>query len=142
MTNKLDDNHVVGQTKDVGFQIGARKTFDISPAQAWDVITSDAGIETWLGAVSNFELKEGAVYQTDDGAVGEIRVVKPGGHFRMTWQPPDWERPSLIQVRVIPSGAKAVISFHQEHLAGPKEREAMRRRWQKVLKALPTLFDQ
>ena len=142
MINKIGENRVVGQTKDVGFQIGARKTFDISPQQAWDVITSDAGIELWLGEAPSFELTEGVTYQTDNGTKGEVRVVKPGSHIRMTWQPSEWDTPSLIQVRVFPSGTKTTIGFHQEHLAGPKEREAMRQRWQKVLQDLPTLFDQ
>jgi uncharacterized protein YndB with AHSA1/START domain len=48
--------HVVGQTKDVGFQIGARKTLAISPEQAWDLITSEAGLKLWLGDAPDFRL--------------------------------------------------------------------------------------
>lgn len=127
---------VVGQTKSVGFEIGARKTFAVSPAQAWEAITSRAGRELWLGEAPDFRLEPGATYQTRDGAQGEVRVVNPGHHFRLTWQPTGWARASLIQVRVIPSGPKTIISFHQEHLRGPKEREQMRQRWQTALDQL------
>ena len=135
--------HVVGQTKDVGFQIGARKTLAISHKQAWDLITSEAGLKLWLGDAPDFRLEKGATYHTHDGAEGEVRVVNPGRHFRLTWQPIGWAWPSLIQVRVIPSGQKTVLSFHQEQLRGPKEREprSVRQRWQNALDELQTLLN-
>jgi len=34
---------IVGQTKDVGFQIGVRKTIAVSPQAAWDFLTSAEG---------------------------------------------------------------------------------------------------
>lgn len=131
---------LVGETKDVGFNIGARKTFDVSPTEAWKLITSEEGVRVWLGDVTGLKWEVGSEYQTVEGATGKIRVIEPGSHFRLTWQPPEWEKASLIQVRVIPSGAKTVISFHQEHLAGPREREQMGDRWQAVLDDLETLL--
>jgi len=132
---------LVGETKDVGFEIGVRKMFDVSPAEAWRVITSEEGVRVWLGDVPGLRWEVGSEYQTANGATGKIRVLEPGSHFRMTWQPPEWEKASLIQVRVIPSGAKTVISFHQEHLLGPREREQMGDRWQAALDALEQLLN-
>jgi uncharacterized protein YndB with AHSA1/START domain len=128
--------HIVGQTKDAGYQIGARRTFDVSPQRAWEVITSGAGRKLWLGDAPEFRLEPGATYHTASGAEGKIGVVSLGGHFRMTWQPGSWPRPSTIQVRVIPSGAKAVISFHQDNLPGPKERRERQAFYAGVLDAL------
>lgn len=51
----------------------------------------------------------------------------------VTWHPPGWPRPSTIHVRVIPSGGKAAIRVHQEHLPSAREREQMQRRWYAVL---------
>lgn len=65
-----------------------------------------------------------------------MRVDQPGSHVRLTWRPADWERPSTIQVRVLPAGGGASIAFHQEHLAGPAERAEMRERWRAVLDRL------
>jgi uncharacterized protein YndB with AHSA1/START domain len=141
MQDTANNRKIVGQTKDAGFQIGARKTFAVTPHHAWDVLTSTAGIALWLGDVADLRLEPGETYRTADGAEGEVRVVNTGGHFRLTWRPKGWDRPSLIQVRVIPSGVKTVISFHQEHLRGPKEREEMRQRWHKVLGELQALFN-
>jgi uncharacterized protein YndB with AHSA1/START domain len=132
---------LVGQTKRAGFEIGARKTFAVSPARAWEVITSRAGLKLWLGDSPDFCLEAGATYHTHEGAQGEVRVVNPGRHFRLTWQPAGWAKASLLQVRVLPSGSKTAISFHQEHLRGPKEREQMRRRWQTALDQFQTLIN-
>jgi len=41
----------------------------------------------------------------------------------MTWHPEKWEKASTVQIRVIPSKEKTVISFHQENLPGPAEME-------------------
>jgi uncharacterized protein YndB with AHSA1/START domain len=132
---------VVGQTKDVGFQIGVRRTLATTPQAAWDLLTSPTGRKAWLGAPGYWRaprlvFEPGRTYRTKDGATGEVRVVDPGSHLRLTWQPPGWEKPSLIQVRVIPSGGKTAISFHQEHLRGPAERVEMRARWARALDEL------
>lgn len=131
---------VVGQTKAVGFEIGARKTFAISLDRAWALITSPAVVDRWLGAGVAVQWVKGAHYATADGTTGEIRVAKPLSHLRLTWQPPGWAKPSTVQVRVIANGEKTVISFHQEHLAGPAERTLMRQRWQAVLDYLDTVI--
>ena len=130
----------IGLTQDVGYQIGARKTFAVSSQRAWATLTSKAGLKLWLGDVDGFQFVPGHTYQTKDGAVGEIRVVQAGDHLRMTWQPKRWKQPSTIQVRVMSNGDKSIISFHQDNLAGPAERKQMYLRWQKVLQALPALL--
>jgi uncharacterized protein YndB with AHSA1/START domain len=130
----MADEHVVGKTKDVGFQVGVRRTFPISLEQAWKYLTSREGIEIWLGAADNFHLIKGATYQTQDGASGEVRVVNRLENIRVTWQPKEWSQPSTIQVRVIPSGrGKTVISFHQEKLPDAEAREQMLASWTDVL---------
>ena len=69
-----------------------------------------------------------------------MRVYKPNSHLRLTWHPAGWPRPSTIQVRVIPSGEKTVISFHQEHMPGPEAREIRRTFFKNALDALGELI--
>lgn len=142
MKHKAVGPRVVGQTQDAGFEIGARKTFSVSPGQAWDLIMSEAGLKLWLGDVgAEFRLAKGQPYQTRDGVEGEVRVVNSGEHLRLTWRPKDWHKASTIQVRLIPSGGKTVISFHQEQLLGQKQREQMHKRWQKALEDIQSLLN-
>jgi len=116
-------NRQIGQTKDVGFQVGARRTFDISMEKAWQLVISKKGLQIWLGDINDFEFGKDTTYKTSGGITGEIRVFKPNSHLRITWFPPSWPRASTIQVRVISAGKKTTISFHQEHLPGANERQ-------------------
>jgi uncharacterized protein YndB with AHSA1/START domain len=125
----------VGETAGVGFQIGVRKTFPLTLEQAWELLISTEGLSIWLGYSSEdgSSLTDDDTYNTGE-ASGVVRVFKPHSHLRLTWHPPEWERPSTIQVRVIPQGAgKTTVSFHQENLPDAESRERMRSRWKKVL---------
>ncbi len=125
---KRKGKRVVGQTEGTGFQIGVQRTLPISADDAWRLLTSAEGVRGWLGGAPKLRWEKGEAYRLEDRAAGEVRVFNPGSHLRITWQPEGWPRPSTLQVRVIPSGdRKTVISFHQEHLPGPAEREERRR---------------
>ncbi len=130
----------VGLTKDVGYQIGARRTLPVDLETAWRLVTSVEGLEVWLGKAGKMEFTKGAAYKLADGSEGEIRVFKPGSHLRLTWQPVGWPRPSTIQVRVVPSRDKTVIAFHQEHLPDGAAREARRAHFSAALDALERML--
>ena len=131
----------VGKTKHTGYQAGVRRTFAIPPDQVWDFLTSEAGLQLWVGEISNLNLEKGASYQTDDGTSGKIATVTPGGHIRLTWQPAGWSQSSTLQVRVIPNREKTTISFHQENLTGPEHRASMLEHWKAVLIRMGELLD-
>jgi uncharacterized protein YndB with AHSA1/START domain len=78
----------------------------------------------------------GEAYRLKDGTEGTVRVVKPDSHLRMTWHPRGWERPTLIQVRVIPAATGTTISFHQEHLPDARAREERREHFTAALDRL------
>ncbi len=137
---KARKNRVVGETLGTGFQIGVQKTVDISPEQAWKLINSPEGRRIWLGEIGQSELVPGEIYETAEGIKGEVRVLREGEYIRITWQLPEWNKPSTLQVRVIPAKDKTAFHFHQENLAGEEEREAMRGHWQKILGELEKLI--
>jgi uncharacterized protein YndB with AHSA1/START domain len=130
----------VGLTKDVGWQIGVRRTLPIEYQAAWRLLTSKQGVAAWLGQASELEFVKGAAYQLTDGTQGEMRVLQHDSHLRMTWHPPGWERASTLQVRVIPKGDRTVVAFHQEHLPGPKEREDRRAHYRAALDELERII--
>jgi uncharacterized protein YndB with AHSA1/START domain len=105
-----------GLSKDSGWIVGARRTFPVSPSKAWKLVLSDNGIRAWLGDLPDFIPVKGAAYRLKDGTHGEVTTFIPGSHIRLTWQPNGYPRASILQVRVIPSGGKTTIAFHQEQL--------------------------
>ncbi|MGH2350548.1 MAG: SRPBCC family protein [Chloroflexota bacterium] len=123
-----------GKTADAGYQIGVRRTVPASEERVWAVLLSPAGLRIWLGGVS--KLEEGTRFSFRNGISGEIRVNRPWSHLRLTWQRPDWEAPSYLQVRVLPARTGATLSFHQDHLRGPAERKEMKAHWEQVVERL------
>jgi len=81
----MDHPKIIGQTTNVGFQVGIRRTFPISQEEAWNLVTSQDGLNLWLGESMDIILEPGQKYMTKSGS-GEIRVVKPLQQLRLTWQ--------------------------------------------------------
>ena len=122
-----DQERTVGQTRDTGFQIGVRRTLPMAREAAWRLLTTPSGVKIWLGEVEG-QFVQGATYRLADSTTGEVTVFAINSHLRTTWLPPGWQRPSIIQVRVLPHGGHTSVAFHQEWLPGPQERE-QRRVW-------------
>ncbi|MEV3991991.1 SRPBCC domain-containing protein [Streptomyces sp. NPDC049837] len=118
-----------GLTRDAGWEIGVSKTLPLPAGAVWDFITSPEGIALWLGRVKGgLPQEKGAAYETVDGLTGEVRGYRPGDRVRLTCGG------TTVQVTVSASGpGKAVLRFHQEHLASADEREQRRTHWQGVM---------
>jgi len=124
-----------GQTKDVGFQFGVRKTFSFSVEEVWAFMFSNQGLKIWLGELdSELELKK--PYKTQEEITGVLRVFKAHSHVRMTWKKKDWENTSTLQVRTIAKKGKTTISFHQEHLLDALQRKEMKDYWSRKMKII------
>lgn len=134
---KLIGRRTTGETQDTGFQIGVQKTVGVPHDRVWQTVTSPEGVAAWLGEDADVVWEEGRDYALPDGSTGEVRVVRPGSHLRITWHPQGWPRASTIQVRTIEKGpGKTTISFHQEHLPDEEAREARRAHFKEALKRL------
>lgn len=126
----------VGQTKDVGFQIGVSQTLAHAPARVWQFLTSPAGIALWLGEGARLRPEKGATYETADGTTGEVRGFRDQDRVRLTWRPEGWDHDTTVQVAITGSGDKTCLRFHQERLADADERSRQRDHWWKVTAAV------
>ncbi|MCW3105464.1 MAG: ATPase [Bacteroidetes bacterium] len=129
----MEKKKITGQTKSAGFQIGVRKTFNVSAGSAWDFLFSGKGLSTWLGNIDpeGFELNK--PYKTKEGIEGKVNVFKPYSHIRLSWKPKSWTNISALQIRVIEAKDKATISFHQDKLLDSRQREEMKTHWDRVI---------
>jgi uncharacterized protein YndB with AHSA1/START domain len=126
----------IGHTKTAGFQVGVRRTLPISQERAWELVTSSEGLGLWLGVSTSLNLEPGEKYFTKTGT-GDIRVVKNLQQLRLTLKKEEWQKPSTIQIRIIPKDRnKTTISFHQENLPNQNVREEMKVYWENVLEEL------
>lgn len=128
---------MVGETKYAGFEFGIRRTFDIPLAAAWKFIISKEGQKIWLA--NCIHLEKGILFE-NNGITGEVRVVEPESHVRITWKAAGWEKASTIQIRILPNGHKTTIAFHQENLPGAKDCKEAARYWQDVMRQFEKLL--
>lgn len=123
---------LTGQTQDVGFQFGIRRTIPISLEKAWDFLFSDKGINIWLGELTMGDFSSHKEYRTKNGITGTVKVFKPHSHIRLTWKKNDWPNTATLQMRTIPAKTGTTISFHIEKLLDSHQREAMKKHWEVV----------
>ena len=123
----------VGRTRDAGWQIGARRTFNVRIEDAWNWLTSSEGARAWLGEPQNLSFIKGEEYFLVDGSQGEVRVFKPNSHLRITYQPGYWPRASTIQVRVLDRKERTSIVFHEENLPNAEARQERRQHYFRAL---------
>jgi uncharacterized protein YndB with AHSA1/START domain len=129
----------VGLTKDAGWQVGMRRSLAIGIEDLWHLLTSAHGIAVWLGEAADLPMQKGSRYKLSDGTTGEIKVIHPYSHLRITWHPPAWPRPSTMQLRLVSKGSRTVLALHQERLPGAEARNQRRAFFAQVLDAYENL---
>lgn len=137
----METQKIVGQTASAGFQIGVRRTLNISQKQAWERLISPQGMKLWLGECPDLIWAKGTDFRTAEGLTGQLRVVKPQEQLRLTWQPAHWAEASTLQIRLLPAASpgRTTVSFHQEKLDSMQRREQMKAHWDDVIRAVEEL---
>ena len=99
----------VGETADSGFQIGVQRTLPFPAARVWELPLSPRGLAIWLGRTGRLRLAKGARYRTREGASGELRALAPGSYLRLSWQPPGWDTPSIVALRLLEKSGRTAV---------------------------------
>ena len=123
-----------GLTQDAGWQIGVSRTLAHATPIVWDFVSSPEGLALWLGPGAALTPERGTSYRTTEGVAGEVRGYHSGKKIRVT------HGTTTVQVALTPAadGARTMLRFHQEHLAGAEERERQRAHWQRVMDQVAT----
>lgn len=106
---------MTGQTKDAGWQVGARRTLPLELAEAWDLLTSQPWLDRWSRL---------AALNRDDPAVRSLtaqRVVRVRTPH------------SLVQLRVQTAASGTTVAFHEDHLPDEQARSLRKAHWAQVL---------
>ena len=106
---------MTGKTKDVGWQVGARRTFPLELAEAWNLITTQPWLHRWSGL---------AALDPDDPAVHSMtaqRVIRVRTSH------------SLVQLRVQSAATGATVAFHEEYLPDQRTRTLRQGHWAQLL---------
>jgi activator of HSP90 ATPase len=85
------------------------------------------GLSYWFGRDDDATFKKGSTFQTHEGVTGQIVSFYNDGMIRMRWRSRGWDFDSTLQVRIIPSKEKSIISFHHEKLQSGQQREELKK---------------
>lgn len=130
----------LGETADVGFQLGVQRTLPLPPDAAWVLLCSPEGLSTWLAAgVPTLPGEKGEGGIGLDGTRYALRSRVEGQRLRLSWQPPGRETATTLQVSLEARKSGTAVRFHHEGLADAEERAAMKSRWEGVLARLTEL---
>jgi uncharacterized protein YndB with AHSA1/START domain len=113
--------HIGSSTRDVGVRdldgkpartVIVSRTYDTTPADLWDAVTTAERIPRWLMPISG-ELRLGGRYQLHGNAAGEILVCEPPRHLKVTWE--YGGKVSWVEVHIGKEGSGSRLTI--EHLA-------------------------
>jgi uncharacterized protein YndB with AHSA1/START domain len=136
----LTGKKVEGRNAKGEFSVTATKSFQINAKTLWKILASEKGLAVWLKPMSKLKLKAGQTFECEGGIYGEIRTIKPGQRIRIKWQDSEWEKPTILQVFIVPrKGEKALLAFHHEKLINGRLRNEIRAHWKQVLSDLSHL---
>lgn len=95
---------VVGQTKNSGYQAGARKTLNVAPGALWTLVVGAAGQQALGGTLSS--------------TTAGVTTFVAGSHYRQR------VADGVLQVRVVPATrGRATLALHMEQLVDEATRE-------------------
>jgi uncharacterized protein YndB with AHSA1/START domain len=131
----------VGETKDVGWEIGVSRTIDGQVDDVWRTLVSPAGVALWLVAGATLPPEPGAPIEVDPAlGSGELRSLRPHDRVRVTWTAAGADHETTVQVTVAARGDRTMVRFHEERLTGPAERAARHDHWVAVMDQLEALL--
>jgi len=106
---------VTGLTRDVGWQVGVRRTLPLGLDEAWGLITAPPWLKRWSG-LSALDGDDPAVRSFTPRKVVRVRSDR-----------------SLVQLRVQPAASGTTVAFHEEHLPDEQTRSQRKCYWSQLL---------
>jgi hypothetical protein len=119
--------------KDLGFQVSASKTFNVSTQVMWEYVLSERGLHTWLGKIDADEFELGNQFITQEGIEAKLSVFVPDCHLRFRWRPAHFEKPSTVELRISNAKGKAKVVFHHTVFFKASQVEELRAYWKAVI---------
>lgn len=127
----------VGLTKDVGWELGVRRTVAVERVAVWDFLLG-SGLPLWLGVEELGGV--GSRYECPGGA-GEVRSLTEGTKVRLTHRAPTDEHETTIQIALRDAARGTTIVFHQERMRDAEERERGLEHWKAVADRIETALN-
>jgi uncharacterized protein YndB with AHSA1/START domain len=110
-------------------QVSVSRTVAAPVEEVWDYLIG-RGLDVWLGdtVLGN----KGESYETADGVRGVVRSFHALETVRVTWQRPDDDHESSVQVSLAPAEPGTTVTFSHDRLPDPDDQERLQTHWADV----------
>lgn len=130
----------VGQDTRGKYMVTATKSLAVDVKVIWRALLSTKGLSIWLRALAPIKIAPKNHFETKDGFFGEIRTTALNRKVRMTWQDPDWEKHTTVEVVLVARPKKrSILVFNHTGLPTEDSREQMKKRWRDAADRLALL---
>jgi hypothetical protein len=128
---------IEGQNSKGQYATVATKSLDIEQKKLWAYLTSEAGQKVWLKPLGKVKLNLKEQFEVEGGYFCEIRTMKTPQRLRFTWQDPDWEKSTVVQLlcHQRPNG-KTMLGIQHEKLMNLRLKKQMLDYWKEILQAV------
>jgi len=111
---------MTGQTKDAGWQVGARRTLPLELDEAWELLTTPPWLHRWSGLAA-LEAHDSSVRSLTAPRLARVRTPH-----------------SLVQLRLLPAARGTTVAFHEDQLPDEHARSERKHHWARLLQELET----
>jgi uncharacterized protein YndB with AHSA1/START domain len=120
----------VGQDLKGKYMVTATKSLHRDVTAVWTLLLSAKGLEIWLRPLSKVAIKPNSPFETKDGFFGEIRTVTKHRKIRLSWQDPEWEKRTTVEMILVKRPErKSILVFNHTGIPDEGTRELLRKRW-------------
>lgn len=106
---------MTGQTKDAGWQVGARCTLPFELDQAWNLLTTPPWLQRWSG-LTVLDAGDPVVRSLTTRCVVRVRTPQ-----------------SLVQLRLLSAASGTTVAFHEDQLSDEQDRSRRKNHWAQLL---------
>ncbi len=125
---------VPGQIQKGDYSTVTTMTFQIDQKKMWKFLSSKKGLKVWLKPLDELKLKPGVKFEVYGGIYGEVRTVRLGSRVRMSWQETDWEKPTVVQLHIVPKKSNyCMVVIDHQNMKTETLKNQMRKHWKNAL---------
>ncbi len=121
------------QRSDSLFGTDVQRSVNATIDKCWELFTTPKGLNSWFNKKTSVDLRVGGVYTGAGGDRCTYKRIVPKNRIRMTWEHPKHTQGSLVEINFAKTGKKSIVRVSHTKIATKKEREDLKKAWQKVM---------
>jgi len=125
---------VEGQNAKGEYSLTVTQSLHLDVKKVWKHFVSEEGKTIWLQPLFPVEIKPKNTFETQDGFFGEFRTMKKERRIRMTWQDPNWDGGTTVEVIFVArANGNSIVCINHGKIKDLRIQAKLRTRWRQAL---------